>query len=296
MIGILYFILSLMLCNAGDVIFKILSVSYHPFQMTFIRFVFSFISLLPFLLRSTYCKNLSIRLWPVHFMRASLLVIATICWIIGVKTTALTSITIITFTIPLFILPLSAIYLKETISKDRIIVTCLSFLGIYAALYENIQTFEFSCSWLILGALLFAFLDVVNKYYCAEETTFNMLFFNAFFGIIICAPLAYFTWEPLASFSDFALLAIEGVISNLILFALLKAFQRLDASYLAPFHYLEFAQSLLLDKLVFNHYPTPMALFGAVFIVMLSLYLTYQEFPIFSRWKAKKINVLNEVP
>ncbi len=226
-------------------------------------------------------------------MRAFILVIATICWITGTKITALTSLTIITFTIPIFILPLSALYLKETVTRDRMIVTVLSFLGVYAALYENIQTFNFSCGWLVVGAILYAFLDVVNKRYSSEEALFNMLFFNSLFGLIICVPLAFSIWKPLVCFSDIVLLAVEGIISNLILLTLLKAFQKLDASYLAPFHYLEFGQSLLLDKLIFNHYPTLIAITGAVFIVLLSLYLTYQEIFLSMRWHFKKVNTLN---
>ena len=66
---------------------------------------------------------------------------------------------------------------------------------------------------------------------------------------------------------------ILGIGSNFILFCILKAFNTVKASVLAPLRYLELIFSMLLGYLVFNDIPNYNMLIGALIIIPTSLYV-----------------------
>lgn len=278
--GVFWFILSLVFCNGGDILVKLISTDISSFQVAFFRFFFSFLILIPFVIVKRYRVSATCHL-KVHMLRSLILVMATTFWISGVPHVDLTIATLIGLSVPLFILPVSYIWLKETISLDRILLTILGLLSIIFALQPRSLNLDYGCLSLLIAVISYGVLDVMNKRYAQQDSLLNILFYSSLFSTLLSLPSAILVWEPICV-KDIILLIVLGLSANLILFSLIKAYQRLEVSFLAPFHYLEFPQSVLMGNLIFGEVVQMSTLLGATVNLCLSIYLTYQE--LFGIW------------
>jgi S-adenosylmethionine uptake transporter len=68
-----------------------------------------------------------------------------------------------------------------------------------------------------------------------------------------------------------------GIGANILFYCLLKAFQYMDASALAPFRYCDFLVSALFGFLFFSEKPTLSTCLGFLIIIPCTCYLAYQE-------------------
>src|SRR5690606_5523759 len=205
-IGIFWFLLSLIFCNGGDILIKMIGTELSYFQVSFFRFLFSCILLVPVILIKGI-KFFYTRHYMAHSLRALILVFATSFWIKAVPSVDLAIATFIGLSTPLFILPISCVWLKEKVSRDKIFVTVLGLCSLVLALEPSLSKLNPSCAWLIFSVMLYGFLDVFNKIYAQKETILNLLFYSSFFGTLFSFPGAFSDWKPLY-IKDLALLLV----------------------------------------------------------------------------------------
>ena len=154
-------------------------------QVAFLRFMFSVITLLPFMLYYGK-KSFKTERPSLHIIRGSLLFIGITLWCYGLRVVPLASATVINFTIPFFVLFLASIFLKEKVGLMRWLATIFGFVGIYIVLDPNSASFHLHSLILLVSALMFASLDVINKKYVIKETMLSMLFYSAIVPSIQC--------------------------------------------------------------------------------------------------------------
>ncbi len=258
LIGIMWFIASLAVSIANDTCMKYLSTSLPPMQITFLRFSFGCLSLLPIMLlngvQSFYTARKSI-----HFARGLILFLAMSIWCYGLTIVPIVHATLTTFTIPLFLLLLAPIFLKEKISKPLLLATIAGFIGAVISFDVMNVDFEISSMILLISACLFAFLDVINKRFVQKESMLSMLFYSALVTSALGFIPAYMVWQN-PSFDDLLILFYLGAGGNAILYCLLKAFSLVPASSIAPYRYLELIFSSIVGFVIFTEIPTIMML------------------------------------
>lgn len=275
LVGISWFIASLVISIINDTSMKWLSGSLPPMQITFLRFCFGCLCLLPFML---YCGKRSFhteRAW-IHFARGTILFLAISMWCYGLTIVPIAHATLTTFTMPLFLLILAPIFLKEKISKALVIATCLGFLGAIASFDIMHVNFEITSMILLLSALLFASLDIINKKFVMKESMLSMLFYSALVTSLLGAIPAYMVWQD-PSFHDLIILLYLGAGGNLILYCLLKAFSLVPASSIAPYRYLELIFSSAIGFMIFSEIPSVMMVIGALLIIPSTLFVTFAK-------------------
>jgi S-adenosylmethionine uptake transporter len=127
--------------------------------------------------------------------------------------------------------------------------------------------------------MLFASLDIINKKYVIKESMLSMLFYSSLVTTFLALFPIYMSEQtlrmPIAV--DLVYIMILGVGSNFILFCLLKAFQLVKASSVAPFRYLELIFSILFGYIIFNELPSYNAYIGASIIIPCSFYIVFQK-------------------
>lgn len=277
LVGISWFLTAIVLSNIGDIIIKFVGSDISPYQTTFFRFGFSFLTLIPFIIVNRDAYSIKTPYLKIHLSRALILVLATISWVLGINSVALSMVTSIGFTIPIFVLIICFFFLKEeSISLEKIFVTLGGFLSIFIILSPHILTFKYQCLLLVLSAFLYASLDVINKNYSSKESTFNMLFYSSFLGTLLSFLPAFYYWQPIDS-KLIHLLLILGVSANLILFCIIKAYKQLEVSFLAPFHYFEFVQSSIVGFFIFRESLHLTTLVGVFLIIAFNTYLVYHN-------------------
>ncbi|WP_240627089.1 EamA family transporter [Candidatus Aquarickettsia rohweri] len=105
-----------------------------------------------------------------------------------------------------------------------------------------------------------------------KEKMLCMLFYSSLFTtIILFIPLLNGFKVPTSK--DIFYFTILGIGSNLILFCILKAFDTVKASVLAPLRYIELIFSIILGYFIFNDIPSYNMLIGASIIIPTSLYV-----------------------
>jgi S-adenosylmethionine uptake transporter len=274
-IGVAWFLLHSLSSATNDVISKYTGLRLQSFEVSFFRFLFSTITLLPFILY--YGKQTLITSNPlIHVVRGVLLFLGMTSWTYGLTIAPVTTATVISFAIPLFTLILAVFFLNENIIWQRWVVTLIAFVGITITLKPHAADFNPKVLIFVLAAFSFAMLDIINKKFVIKESMISMLFYSAIITAVLSAPLSISYWQT-PTVTELVLLFILGASANLILFFILKAFALVDATALAPYRYLELIISAIVAYFVFNEIPEKSTIYGALIIIPSTLFIIYSE-------------------
>lgn len=270
--GISWFILSLLLDNINDVIMKYVGNNISSYEIIFFRFLFSVIVLLPFIIRK---KSSSSTIMRIHFIRGFLLFVGIILWCVGLKIVKLTVATSINFIMPIFILVLARVFLKETFNRLKLIATILGFIGTFVVVNPTSVDFNSASVVFILSAIIFALLDIINKRFAIQESMINMLFYSSLFVLIFSIIPVFYNWTT-PTFSDLFYLFLLGITSNLILYCLLKSFKLIEVSSVAPYRYIELIFSAGFGYIIFDEMPDLTTIIGSAIIIVATVILVYE--------------------
>ena len=274
-LGVFWFIFSLFVSSSNDVITKYLSGNMSVYQVVFLRFMFGTIVLLPFMFAKA--GSFKTKVLGVQLIRGALLFGGMLLWCKGLTLVKVSTATVINFTIPVFVLILAAVFLKEKFNIVRFLATMFSLVGITIVLSPSSSEFNILSLLLVLSALMFASLDVINKKFISNEGMLVMLFYSSFFTMLLSTAPAFVTWVTPSSM-DLLLFLILGIGANLILYCLLKSFEIVEASFVAPYRYLEFIFSIILGYVFFSEIPDHTTIYGAIVIIIGTLIIVYESF------------------
>lgn len=274
-LSVVWFLLSLVTSAANDVISKYLGSEMSSLQITFFRFFFGVVSLVPFVI---YFGKDSLRTSNVgiHFIRGLLLFLGIASWTYGVIISQVTIATTLSFTIPIFLLVLAAMFLDEKVIWQRWLATLGGFIGIIITLNPQSNGFDPWIFVFVFACLCFAGLDTLNKKFIVKESMIGMLFYSSLFTAALALIPALFAWKSVDA-QSLGLLALLGCGANLILFFILKAFSLVDATALAPYRYFELLISGIMSYCVFGDLPSASVWYGALIIIPSTMFLIYSE-------------------
>ncbi|RST67793.1 DMT family transporter [Candidatus Aquarickettsia rohweri] len=286
--GIFWFILSLLLDNINDVIMKYVGNNISSYEIIFFRYLFSVIVLLPFILRKKYSSSTIMR---IHFIRGFLLFVGIILWCVGLKVVKLTVVTSINFIMPIFILILARIFLKESFNRIKLIATMLGFIGTIIVINPNSTDFNLTSLVFLISAILFALLDIINKRFAVQESMISMLFYSSLFVLILSIIPVFYNWIT-PTFNDLFYLFLLGITSNLILYCLLKSFKLIEVSSVAPYRYIELIFSAVLGYIIFDEIPDLTTIIGSAIIIMATVILVYETIIVKKFSKIEKVKLI----
>ena len=132
-VGVSWFVLSLISSSINDVIAKYVGVRLHTYEVTFFRFMFGAMTLIPFVMYYGV-STLKTSRPTVHFMRGFLLFLGMAGWTYGLTLAPVTTATVVSFTVPIFVLVLGVFFLSEHILWQRLLVTIAAFVGLVITL------------------------------------------------------------------------------------------------------------------------------------------------------------------
>ena len=272
-IGVTWFVLSLISSSINDIITKHVGARLHSYEVTFFRFAFSTLTLLPFILY--YGGNTLKTSRPIiHFLRGLLLFMSITGWGYGLTLAPVTTATVVSFTIPIFVLVIGVFLLNENIIWQRWVMTIVAFLGLSVTLNPRVLNPEMLI--FVVSAAAFAILDILNKKFVIQESMISMLFYSAIITAMVALPFAMQYWI-VPTKRELMLLFALGCSANLILFFILKAFTHTDATALAPYRYLELILSALIAYIIFQETPHRSTIYGALIVIPSTLFVIYSE-------------------
>lgn len=280
--GVFWAILTAFVSVSNDVITKFIGTRLDGLEVSFFRFFFSMLTVLPFLLRQGLdgFKTTSPKL---HWWRAIIGVGAIALFIYALILLPLAEVTVFSFTQPIFFMPLAILFLGEKVSANRWIAAIFGFMGILVMVNPGENAFNYLVLIPMGASLLFASLDLLAKKMVSNETTTTLLFYFALgttiaggIALLICIPNGIVTWKTPTP-GELGLLFCLGAGANLIQVCLFKAFSATEASGLVPFRYTELVFAILFGFFLFGELPSLQALAGAAIIISSTLYMSYAE-------------------
>lgn len=292
--GVSWFLLSLVVSCSNDVITKYLRMdmpSLHPLQVTFLRTFFGLVGLAGYLgyaqpkLKTNYLK--------VHIVRGGIFSVASALWTYSLGYENITMATLISFTIPIFVLVISAVWLQERVSLRLALATLLGFVGIAVTLSP--QYSEGGVHWnsyvacFVGAAILFACLDVMHKRYIHQDSMFSNMLYTMLATLGFTAPFAYAYWQWL-SLTQWGLFFLLGLGGDLIVYCFLKAYKTTTLVSLAPLRYIELFFSMLSSMYCFQESP-PYVLWGGGLIVPAVLAIIYEQQAqgVYGKWQLRGV-------
>jgi S-adenosylmethionine uptake transporter len=269
--GIIWLLLSLIIGCANDAIMKNLgATALTAWQITFFRYFFATIFITPILVYKVGLKLKTNTIF-IQLVRGVILVAAMVIWNHGLKLVPLSTATLLSFTVPIFVLALAPVFLKEKSRWQVWIATLACFIGAAVATKSINLSLHSSGFILIIAELLFATLDILYKKYVNKDSLFITIFYSSLIPALISAlPAMQSPIEILSVYQIMLLLAL-GLGSNLILGCILMAYSYSDATSLAPYRYMELVISIGIGYLVFSEIPNLMMLFGGLIILTATL-------------------------
>ncbi len=267
---------------------KILSADLHPVLLAIARAFFGVLFALPFVFRSGL-SSLSTR-------RPLLLVARSLCGTLGftlaiISVSDLYAMTLaqfnaISFTRPLFVTVLAAVLLGETVGRHRWTAVLIGFLGVIIMVLPGLDLFgaaaspggqvDFSIATALGSAFFLAAAIVMVKSLTAELKPMVLLFYANLFSTILLVPFAIVYWSdiPANLWGEIILMCLFGFLSQL---CFISAMSVGDASFLSPFDYLRLPMSAVADFSVYRLVPGLNVWFGAIIIVVSTLYISWRE-------------------
>ncbi len=277
LIGIAWFILSVFVCICNDSLMKLLGNNYPTSQVVFLRYLFATVSLIPCMIMRGGRSMFYTHHWIMHIFRAVLLSLGIAMYCFSLSKLPLSTVITVNFTIPIFTLILAFIFLKEKINRPKIIATIAGFFGILITSEPTSNGFaSYAIIILIVSSIMFAALDIVNKKFVIQEGVLTMLFYTAVATLLLTSIPAMLNWQTV-TLRDMILFCLLGIGANLLLYCILKAFEKVDVSSLAPFRYVEFLLSVVIGFIFFNEVPTLATIIGVCIITPSTLYIVLSE-------------------
>lgn len=280
--GVLWAILTALVSVSNDVITKLIGTRLDGLEVSFFRFFFSMITVLPFMCRQGWGGFRTVSPSD-HWLRAIFGVGAIALYIYAIIKLPLAKVIVFSFTQPIFFMPLAALFLKERVTINRWVAAIVGFIGILVMINPGNDPFNILILIPMGAALLFATLDLLAKKMVRRESTTTLLFYFALgttiaggIALIFCIWNETVIWK-LPTLGEFLLLFCLGAGANLIQVCLFKAFSATDASSLVPFRYTELVFGVLFGYFLFHEIPTLQTWGGAIIIIASTLYMSYAE-------------------
>ena len=263
------------LFSTQDAIAKNLIEIYPPVQVVWARYasqtVVSLLILAPILGTVLKTKNIKVQL-----LRSTFLFGATFCFFSSLRYLQLAQVNAIFQVAPLFVTALSVIILRESVGIRRWVGVIIGMLGALLIIRPGATSFSMTLLLPAGAALCYASYLISTKYLSSEESPATNFLYTSLIGVVLASILVPPKWTPilpsdLLTFMSFGLL---GALGHLLI---ILAFRMVDASFLAPFTYVQLIFASLWGYYFFTEIPSIYTVIGSVIIVSSGLYVWLRE-------------------
>ena len=265
---------SLMLVVMASVA-KFLGDRIPSFELLFFRSALGMLLVIPFFLQNPL-EPFRTKRFGMHFLRGFTGAVGNGCFFWTITHMLLADSMALQFSRPLWMIPLAIWMLHETVSRDRIGVTLVGFVGIL--LYARPFTTGFDPNAIVgaVGAMFGGLVVVCIKRLSTTEPTKVIMFYYAFWNAIFALIPSLFIWVwPTGR--EFGLLCLLGFLGITGQGMITKGLTLGDASALAPLDYSRIVYAAVIGFVLFGELPGLWSVAGMVLIVGCSIYLVLSE-------------------
>lgn len=187
------------------------------------------------------------------------------------------------FVSPLIVTLLAARMLKERVGWQRWTGILVGFAGVLVIIRPGAGVTHPAAAFVLLTAVVFAVYSVLTRRLAGVDDAFTTIFHTGVAATVVTTLIVPFFWVW-PTLEQWALLLVLGTLGGIGHFLLILAYQRAQASVLAPFAYTQIVWATLAGWLLFGELPDEVALIGALIVSAGGLFVLWAE----TRGAAKK--------
>ena len=276
--GVLFFMTAIFLISVVDTVCKVFTKDLHSIQLVWGYFVGINLTLwVFFLFKGEKFSNLRRTERPLlQIIRPAFLVCSISNLFIGLTYLPIAEATVIGFVAPLFITALSVPILKEHVDIHRWSAVAIGLVGVIIIIRPGGDLWHLASVMPLLGALFFALFQIITRLLAATERTHTTLFYTGLGGLAWSSLIVPFVWVTPSITHIFVFLS-TGAMGAMAHLCMISAFDRAEASLLAPYNYTKLIWVSVLGYLIFNDVPSLDMWIGAIIIVSAGFYVLYRE-------------------
>lgn len=277
--------LAMFLLPVMDTAAKYLSARLPTLEITFARFFFQLLICVAAAALTGNLRRLKSFRLGINLLRGSLLTFSSLCFFTALKFMPVATAMAIFFVEPMILTILAVLFLGEKIGVRRIAGILTGLAGAMLILRPSFADAGLAALLPLGTATLFACYLMLNRRFAGQESLYAIQFSTGLAGTLIMGAVLLAT--TLSGQSEYAfvmpylsevpLLVLIGGISFLGHALVVQAFQKGEASMLAPLNYVEIIGATLLGYLVFGDFPDGMTWTGIALIVGGGLYIAHRE-------------------
>lgn len=262
--------------SVNDAIAKILTASYSPVQILFMRNLVA----LPFALLVTVTMGgpgaLRSRRPAAHLLRGVLWIGATILFFTSIMHLPLAEATALVFVAPLFITALSALFLAEAVGWRRWLAVIAGFIGVLVIIRPGGDAFQPVSLLPVATAFVYALLMLSARWVDPRESVWTLLLYLTAVGALLSDFLAPFFWTAIHP-GDIWLFAAIALFGTAGMTMMTQAFRLAPAALVAPLDYTALPWAATLGWLIWNDVPDFATFLGATIIIASGVFIILRE-------------------
>ena len=212
----------------------------------------------------------------LQIARSILVLAATACMFIALGFMPLADTVAITFAGPLLIVALSALFLRERVGARRWTAVFVGFVGMLVIIRPGAGTFQLAALLPVAVAFFYALYQIITRLISHRSDALSTLSYTALIGAVAMTLVVPFDWQP-PTVQQWLMLIAAGFLGGLGHYAIIKAYERSEATLVAPFAYTEIIWATLLGLTFFGDFPDLFTFIGAAIITVSGLYILQRE-------------------
>ena len=257
------------------IVIRELQSKFHILQMIFMRSFISFLIILPWAVRQKR-EDVKTKRLPLHILRNSMHYLGNVGWFLGVTLVTLADVQALQFTVPLFTIVMTAIFLKERVSLHRWIATFLGFVGALIIIRPGFIEIGLGTIAVVFSAIFYASSQTATKSLSNTDTPNAILFYMGIIFILISSGPAIYVWK-MPSSEDIIPILLLGIFGYLAHAFIIRALASADASYVMPFDFLRLPIAAVFGLFLYGEWPDLWVWTGAAVIFSATYYITWHE-------------------
>ena len=254
---------------------KHLGEELDSFQIAFFRAFVGFLLLSPIVLRAGV-STLKTSVPHLHAVRVVMGTCAMMTGFYALTHLPLATATAVTFTKPLFMIPVAIILLGETVRWRRWSATIVGFIGVLIMVRPDREGLDPDMLIALSQGLFIALAVGTMKLIPRSESERTILFYFAVFSTLVAAVPASFVWQwPTGQ--QLLLLFVMGAVGIASQAMTVRGFRIGEATILSPLEYTRLIFATLMGFAFFSETPSISLAVGALVVIASTLYITRRE-------------------
>ena len=259
-----------------DGIAKYLSSSLPVLQITWARYFFTVVIILPIMVLF-FKKNLKLSEKPkLQIIRGVLLFFANILFFYSISQISLSKALTLAFIAPLIVTIFSPIFLNEKVGFNRWVAVMIGFFGCLIVIRPGLIDFNLATFAALGTGFMYGFYLIVTRKLSNVDNPLLTLLFTGIVGALIGSFVIPFYWV-MPSSDQWLFLFLIGFFASIGHLLLILSLKLADASKLAPFGYFEILPNVIIGFYFFNNVPDIFHLSGLVLIIGSGVYIFKKE-------------------